>query len=95
MAKKRTERKEAWFRVLVLIVSGILLGLWKILVAFLAVINWFVVMFSNKRNKGIAEFCEYHNTEAYKFMRYLTFVNNVRPFPFTDLQRMSRFERHI
>ncbi len=101
MAKKRGkvipettvkgERKEAWFRIIVLIVSGIILSLWGKLIAFLGVIHWFVVVFSGKRNKGLAEFSEYFNTETYKFMRYLTFVSNKRPFPFTEIERMSRF----
>ena len=93
MTKKseNTERKEAWFRIIVLIVSGIVLGLWKGLIQIIAVINWFIVVFSGKRNKELALFCEYFNTEAYKFIRYLTFVSNKRPFPFTELERMSKF----
>ena len=87
-----TERKEAWFRIIVLIVSGIILELWGYLIVVLAVINWLITIFSGKRNKGIANFSEYFNTELYKFARYLTFVNNERPFPFSDLQRMSKFK---
>ena len=95
MAKKRgmSERKEAWFRIIVLILSGIILTIWKVLIIILAIINWLVVVFSGKRNKGMANFCEYWNTESYKFARYLTFVNNARPFPFSDLERISKFEK--
>jgi len=95
MPKKQgmSERKEAWFRIIVLIISGIILGIWKILVVILAIINWLVVVFSGKRSKGMAEFCEYWNSESYKFFRYLTFVNNKRPFPFSDLERISKFEK--
>jgi hypothetical protein len=89
--KKKSERKEAWFRIIVCIVSGVILGLWKGLVQILGLVHWFIVVFSGKRNKRIAEFCEYWNTEMYKFMRYFTFVSNKRPFPFTNLERMSRF----
>ena len=28
-------------------------------------VNWLVALFAAKRNKGIAEFCEYWNTESY------------------------------
>ncbi len=93
MAKKRSEKKEAWFRIIVLIVTGIILGVWKVLITILAVINWLIVVFSGKRNKGLAEFSEYWNTETYKFLRYLTFVSNRRPFPFSDMERMSKFEK--
>lgn len=88
---KRAERKEAWFRILVLIITGIILAVWKAIVALLAIINWLIVVFSGKRNQGIAEFCEYWNTETYKFIRYLTFVSNERPFPFTGMEKMSEF----
>ena len=86
-----SERKEAFFRILVLIVSGIILGIWKGLVQILALINWIITIFENKRNKQLAEFCEYWNTEMYKFLRYMSFVSNKRPFPFTNLERMSKF----
>ena len=86
-----TERKEAWFRIIVAIISGIVLGIWKSLIFILAIINWLIVVFSGKRNKGLAEFSEYWNTEFYKYVRYLTFVTNKRPFPFSNLERISKF----
>ena len=89
---KLTERKEAWFRIIVGIVSGVILGVWKALVIILAIVNWFIVIFSGKRNRGLAEFSEYWNTETYKLIRYLTFVSNKRPFPFSSMERISKFE---
>lgn len=93
MAKKISERKEAWFRIIVAIVSSIILGIWKALVTILSVANWFIVVFSGKRNKELADFCEYWNTENYKFIRYMTFVSNKRPFPFSSMERISKFEK--
>ena len=89
---KKSERKEAWFRIIVVIISGIILGLWKGLIQLLTLVHWLVVIVSGKRNKDIAEFSEYWNTETYKFIRYMTFVSNKRPFPFTNLEKMSRFQ---
>ena len=91
--KKLTERQESWFRIIVLIVSGILLSVWKILIQLLAIINWFVTIFTGERNKDMADLCEYWNTETYKYIRYLTLVSNKRPFPFSNVERMSKFER--
>jgi hypothetical protein len=91
MVKK--ERKEAWMRVLVLIISGIVLKFWGIVVAIVGVLNWFVGIFSSKRNKNLAEFCEPWNTEMYKYTRYLTAVSNKRPFPFGAVERISKFEK--
>ena len=88
---KLSERKEAWFRIIVLIVSGIVLGVWNILIRVLAFVHWIIVVFSGKRNAELANFSEYWNTEAYKFVRYLTFVTNSRPFPFSKMERFSKF----
>jgi hypothetical protein len=85
------EKNEAWFRIIVLIVSGIILSAWRCLIVLLAIVNWFITIFSGKRSKSLADFCEYWNTEFYKFTRYLTFVSNKRPFPFSSMQRISRF----
>ena len=94
MAKKKlSERQEAWFRIIVAIVSGILLSVWKILIQILAIINWFVTIFTGERNKDMADLCEYFNTEVYKYIRYLTFVSNKRPFPFSNVERLSKFEK--
>ena len=95
MVKQRqrlTERQEAWFRLVVFIVSGIILSIWKYLIYILLIINWFVTIFSGKRHKELATFSEHWNTELYKFMRYLTFVSNKKPFPFSPMERISKFE---
>ncbi len=50
------ERKEVLIRIVVSIVSGILLSVWLFLVKLLFILNFFIVLISGKRNKGIAEF---------------------------------------
>lgn len=89
-----SERKEAFMRILVGIVTGIILGLWRGLIQILVVVNWFIVIFTEKRHKGIAKFCEIWNTQIYVFLRYMTFVSNYRPFPFNGLEKnISKFEK--
>jgi hypothetical protein len=88
---KKNEKKEAWFRIIVAIISGIILELWGYLIGVLAIIHWFIVIFTGKRNRDLAWFCEYWNTELYKYIRYLTFVSNKRPFPFSKMERLSSF----
>jgi hypothetical protein len=92
MVKKMSESKEAWFRVIVAVISGVILHAWGSLICVLVVLNFLVTIFSGKRSRGMAEFCEYWNTEMYKFMRYMTFVSNKRPFPFSNLEKMSKFQ---
>ena len=90
--QKLSEKKEAWFRILVLIISGIILAVWKWLVAILIIVNFFITIFSGKRNRDIAEFCEWWNTEVYRYAHYITFMTNERPFPFTKMQKIGKFK---
>ena len=90
--KKTLEKKEAWFRIIVGIVTGTVLCVWSYLIGILFLINFFITIFKNKRNREIAEFCEYWNTESYRFMKYMTFITNDRPFPFTNMQKIGKFE---
>ncbi len=93
MAKKSVERKEAWFRILVFIIGGIILAVWSVIVKILSIINWLIAVITGKRSRSLAMFCEYWNSEVYKFLKYMTFVTNTRPFPFNKVGKLSKFER--
>ncbi len=89
-----SEKREAWMRIIVGIVSGSILEIWKGLIMILGVVNFFIVLFKNKRDRGIAEFSEIWNTQKYIFMRYMTFVTNERPFPFEKLSKnITKFKK--
>jgi hypothetical protein len=89
-----SEKKEGWMRIIVCIISGIILHLWGALVCALAIVNFFIVIFSGKRNKDLAEFAEVWNTQEYTFIKYMIFESNYRPFPFNPLEKsMSKFEK--
>ena len=51
-----SEREEALWRILVLIVSGIILSLWTNLMQFIIFIHWVYVLISGKRIKDLSEF---------------------------------------
>lgn len=88
------ERIEALMRIVVGIISGIILGLWKVLIQILGIVHWVMAIITGKRNKDIAEFSEIWNTQIYIFLRYMTFVTNERPFPFESLAKnISKFKR--
>lgn len=90
---KTSNRKEAWMRIIVMIVSGIILCAWSVLIRVFLVINWVMGVFANKRLKSLAELSEIWNTQVYDFVRYMNFVSNKRPFPFEELRKsISRFE---
>mgnify|MGYP001419792383 CR=1 FL=1 len=88
-----SQRTEALMRIVVAIVSGILLGLWRGLIQILGVYHFFHVLISGKRIRGLADFSEIWNTQIYRFLKYMTFVSNKRPFPFEGLgDNVSEFE---
>lgn len=88
-----SERTEAWMRIVVGIVSGIILAVWRWFIVVLAIVNWFYTIFAGKRLKELADLSEVWNTQWYIFQRYMIFVTNRRPFPFTSLEKsMSKFE---
>ena len=85
-----SERKEALMRILVGIVSGIILGVWKIFVELIFIFHWFYVIFTGNRSKGIADMANIWTTQVYRFIRYMSFATNQRPFPFTDLGKVMQ-----
>jgi hypothetical protein len=90
---KQKERDEALFRIIVFMVSGVITYIWAYLSYVLIFINWLVSLISGKRNPELAEFIEYWTTQVYKFWRYISGVTNERPFPFTNLERISFFKK--
>jgi sorbitol-specific phosphotransferase system component IIC len=87
------ERTEALMRIVVGIITGLILGLWKIVIQVLVIIHWFIALITGERIKDLADFCELWNTQVYKFLRYMAFVTNERPFPFNPLGRsISKFK---
>tara|TARA_Y100000310_G_scaffold167546_2_gene167441 strand:+ start:74647 stop:74919 length:273 start_codon:yes stop_codon:yes gene_type:complete len=86
------ERAEIFMRIVVLVVTGIILAVWKWLVVVFFVINWVYVLFTGKRLKELAKMSEVWNSQWYVFQRYLIFLTNKRPFPFSKLEKsMSKF----
>jgi len=90
---KVNESSEAWMRIPIAIVSGIILEAWSALVAVLWVVNFFTALFRSERHKEIANFCEIWNTQQYTFFRYVLFLSNERPFPFNKMTKsLNKFE---
>ena len=86
--KKVSERREAIIRLPVALVSGIALGLWKILVELVLLAHWFLVVITGRRNLDLANFSNSWITEYYRFVRYMYFTTNERPFPFTPRRKV-------
>tara|TARA_Y100000034_G_scaffold116778_1_gene155503 strand:- start:314 stop:589 length:276 start_codon:yes stop_codon:yes gene_type:complete len=88
------ERKEALMRIIVGIVSGIIFAVWRWLIGVFAIVNFVYTIFAGKRLKELAVLSEIWNSQWYVFQRYLIFLSNKRPFPFSKLEKsMSKFEK--
>ncbi len=89
-----SERKEAFMRIIVIIVTGIILGIWKILIQIFILINFIWTIISGKRIRDLAELSEIWNTQVYVFLRYVTFVSNERPMPFSKITKsLSKYAK--
>ena len=87
------ERLEALMRIVVLIVTGIILAVWKILIDLFFIINFIWTLISGKRIVELATLSEIWNTQNYIFRRYVVFLSNIRPFPFEPLTKsFSKFK---
>jgi len=80
-----SERMEALMRIVVGIISGMILGIWKFFISIISMIHWFYVVIVGKRNPEISRLSNQYCTQAYKYVRYMTFVTNERVFPFEQL----------
>ncbi len=91
--KRFSQRKESWMRIIVGIVTGVILVVWRYLISLFVIINFFYSIFSGKRLKELATLSEIWNTNWYHFQRYMIFMTNSRPFPFTPLAKdISKYE---
>ena len=88
------ERLEILMRIVVAIVTGIILGVWKWFIILLGVINYIFTLFAGRRLKDLSDLCEVWNTQSYIFIRYMLLVTNERPFPFRNLTKnISKFSK--
>ena len=88
------ERLEALMRIIVGIISGIILFVWRYLIFVFVVINFVWTLISGKRIKELADLSEIWNTQWYVFTRYMIFESNERPMPFGRLTKnISKFSK--
>ena len=80
----KLESKEALTRIPIVIVGGIIMGLWGALIMFVSFLNLIYALFTSKRHKELAKFCNFYIAYMYNFVRYATLTTNARPFPWND-----------
>ena len=88
----KKERKEALVRIPLMFLFWIIAELWGFLVVVLAIVNFIITLFTNKRNKNISEFTNLYVSYVYSNIRYLFFTTNERPWPFNKLKEMEKVD---
>ena len=92
MKKKKSERIEALMRIPVVIISGMILVLWRSLIYLLVIINFIYILISGRRLKELVEMGEFWNAQWHQFWTYIIFASNDIPFPFGNLRgRTGKF----
>ena len=85
--KQEKERNEAWMRIPIAIVSGIILKVWGIFILCFAIAQLILVLIEDKKNKELLKMSGIYLVQVYIFIKYITFLSNERPFPFGDLKK--------
>jgi len=88
--KQENERKEAWMRIPICIVSGFILEVWGFFVFIFAIVQLILVLVEGKKNKEFLEMCKNYVAQFYVYIKYITFISNERPFPFGELVKFEK-----
>ena len=89
MVKKvnKKQRSEAWMRVPVFIVSGIILKVWGFFIFCFAIAQLVLILIEGKKNKDLLKMCNVYLIQLYVFVKYVLFISDERPFPFEDIKK--------
>ena len=87
--KQELERREAWMRIPIFIVSGIILEVWGFFVFIFALVQLILVLVEGKKNKDLLDMCKIYVAQLYAFVKYVTFISDERPFPFGDIRKLE------
>jgi len=87
--KQEGERKEAWMRIPICIVSGFILDIWGFFVFIFAIVQFILVLVEGKKNKELLDLCKNYVAQLYVFVKYVTFISNERPFPFGEVKNFE------
>lgn len=88
--KQENEKQEAWMRILVFVISGVILEVWGFFILVFALVQFILVIVEGKKNKELLDMCKTYIAQIYIFAKYITFISNQRPFPFGELVEFEK-----
>lgn len=85
-SKKNYEPSQVLYRLLVLLVCGIIFYFWNIFTAVIFIINLIIALVKKKPNKDLIRFCSIWLIQLTITLKYLLFMSDEKPFPFSDIK---------
>lgn len=82
--KKTWQNKHIWKRGVAMLGYGFVAGFVRMGVTFIAIFQFFALLFSEHPNRPLVRFGQNLNTYLYQINQFLTINSEVYPFPFAD-----------
>lgn len=82
-------KKEVWMRIPIGIVSGVILKVWSCFVFVFALVQ-FILLLLDKKEKEFSNMFSLFAEQVYCFFKYITFISEEKPFPFSELKRAKK-----
>jgi hypothetical protein len=91
--KFKEEKREAWMRIPIFIVSGFILEVWGFFIFCFAIAQFVLILLKNQKEKELLKMSDTYLVQLYIFVKYVTFLSNKRPFPFGELEKEIKKEK--
>jgi hypothetical protein len=80
-------KKELWMRIPVFILSGIILHVWGFFVLIFSLAQLVLLLIDGKKEKEFTHISSMFSNQIYTFFKYITFLSDERPFPFSKMKK--------
>ncbi|MFA5071454.1 MAG: DUF4389 domain-containing protein [Candidatus Pacearchaeota archaeon] len=80
-------KKELWMRIPVFILSGVILYVWGFFILIFALAQLVLLLVEGKKEKEFAHISFMFSNQIYTFFKYITFLSDERPFPFSKMKK--------
>jgi hypothetical protein len=79
---ERIQQKDKWMRALFMLLFFIVLWVLKILFYSVVLLQFILVLITDKTNENLLQFSKSLSTYSYQIYLFLTYNSDERPFPF-------------
>jgi hypothetical protein len=74
-------------RIPVFIVSATILKVWGFFILMFALVQFILIILKKKKEKEFLSMSTMFSEQVYCFMRYITFISEEKPFPFSKIKK--------